>query len=309
MNLFTGFSSKIYVWSILGTLLFLLIIGEFIVRCFIVPIPNTTPYRVDQIYTETKTDIAIGDSHIYRAFLKNNNFLNLGRGGTTIPMMKIIVEQYFKHREPGKVIIEASPQFFSKKHLKRGTENYEEFFNQNNFFPIKAYIFEPGIGRWLKGIESFKDFSRLVKEREQALKHLTLKGSWINVSAKKRVQRIKKRINGQRPKIENATPLVNIYKELITYLISRGAKVCMLRTPVDETYLENIKDDIQFSKALQLFKMIAEDMNIQFVDFQELDYEYTLDKFINQDHLTPDAGVEFSRLVNTYCFGNQKRDE
>lgn len=302
MSSYTDSSSRHYVCWVLGSLLLLLGIGELIARLFIVPIPNTTPHRVNTIYTENKKNIAVGDSHIYYGFISSDYFLNLGQNGTTIPMMKIIVEQYFKYRNPGKVVIEAAPQLFSQFHFNTDTQNYELYFNQNYPFPIKAYIFEPGIGRWLKKIKSLEDFGRILKEREKAESYLTKKGRWKNKSFDERTRLVRSRIANQTPYIDEAQEFIAKYNEMIEFLIERGADVCIVRTPVDETYLTNIEDNAPFSESIEVFKRISVKTGVHFVDFQELDYQFTLDKFLNQDHITAEASVEFSKLVNKYCF-------
>ncbi len=303
MNLSTDSSSKHYVYFILITILIFLAMGEWVVRYFIIPIPNTTPYIVHLVYTKNNRNIAIGDSHIYRGFIANSYFLNLGRGGMTIPMMKIIIEQYFKYRKPGKVIIEASPQLLCRSHIHKGSEGYEEYFNQNySFLPFKIYLFEPGIGSWIKKVRSIDSFSKLIEERKKAEKAFTLKSNWQNMPEKKRLKMTIQRIKKQRPCIKKAKKFVDTYEKMVDFLLGESAKVCLLRTPVDPDYLRLTKNDPSFSNAIEIFKNIAEEKGIHFVDFQEMNYEFTLDKFINQDHITPKASRKFSMLAKELCF-------
>jgi hypothetical protein len=302
MSSYTDFSSKLYVRFVIGTVLVVLGIGEWVVRSFIVPIPSTTPHQVDLIYTKNNRNVAIGDSHIYRAFIRNDDFLNLGVGGTTIPMMKIIVEQYFKYQEPGKVIVEVSPQLFSEDYLERNTQGYEQYFNQNYLFPIKVYLFEPGIGSWIKNIESFDDFSRLAEDKVEGDANLTVVGKWKNLEPEDRIFRAKRRIQKQEPKIDAVQEVINDYDEMIKFLLVRGADVCMFRTPVDETYLGYIEGNPSFEKSLEIFKRISIENEVRFVDFQDLKYDFSLDKFINQDHITPKTSADIAPLIDISCF-------
>ncbi len=89
---------------------------------------------------------------------------------------------------------------------------------------------------------------------------------------------------------------------MIKSLMQRGADVCILRTPVDETYLNLTSDKPDFIKSIKLFKSIAEKTTARYVDFQDLEYQFTLDKFLNQDHITPRASFDFSRQVNSAYF-------
>jgi hypothetical protein len=295
-------TSKLYVHLIIGTVLLVLGIGEWVVRSLIVPIPSTTPYQVNLIYTKDNRDVAVGDSHIYRAFIANDGYLNLGVGGTTIPMMKIVVEQYFKYKQPGKVIIEVAPQLFSEDYLRRDTQGYERYFNQNYPLPIKIYIFEPGIGSWIENIKSLNDFSRLTNDRIEGEGHITLEGKWKNLSPKDRKSRTRSRIRKQEPIISDSQEVIKTYRKMIEFLLDRGADVCMFRTPVDETYLRFIKDDPSFTESLEIFQNISVDYGVRFVDFQDLDYDFSLDKFINQDHITPKASADIAPLVDNACF-------
>lgn len=302
MSSYTDFSSKLYIHLVIGTVLIFLGIGEWIVRSFIVPIPSTTPYQIDLIYTKNNSNVVIGDSHIYRAFIANDDFLNLGLGGTTIPMMKIVVGQYFKYQEPGKVIIEVAPQLLSEDYLNRDTLGYELYFNQNYPFPIKIYLLEPGIGSWIKDIKSINDFSRLTEDRKEGETHLTISGNWKNLSLDDRMVRARNRIRNQEPNINAAQEVIKTYEEMIEFLVELGADVCMFRTPVDETYLDLIEGNPSFTKSLEIFQRISIENGVRYVDFQDLNYNFSLDKFINQDHITPKASADIAPLVNNSCF-------
>ena len=302
MSSSTGSSSKLYIYLLIGTVLLFLGIGEWIVRSFIVPIPSTTPYQVDLIYTKNNRNVVVGDSHVYRAFIANDGYLNLGIGGATIPMMKIAVEQYFKYKEPGKVILEVAPQFFSGDYLRRNTQGYERYFNQNYPFPIKIYLFEPGIGSWIKNIKSLNDFSRLTNDRIEGEENITLEGKWKDLSIRDRRSRARNRIRKQEPIINDSQEVIKTYGEMIGFLLERGADVCMFRTPVDETYLRFTEDNPSFSESLKIFQKLSADYGVRFVDFQDLDYDFSLDKFINQDHITPKASAEIAPLVDNACF-------
>lgn len=297
MSLFTGFSDKNYVYMVLIIILYLLLAAESIVRIFVVVIPNTTPSRIDLVYTQQNRNVAIGDSHIYRGFIHSDNFLNLGQGGTTIPMMRIIMEQYFMHKKPGKIIIEASPQFFSRRHLSTGKQDYENFFTQNNSWPVKFYLLDPGIGGELG---KTKTFSKIYQNISGLPPEIKMK--WENIDHSERLNRIKKRLAKQRPRINKASLFIDEYRQMVRFLISRGAEVCLLRTPVDEMYLDLIQGESSFYLSIEIFKDIAKELGVKFVDFRELDYDFSLNKFMNQDHLNPDASADFAPLVDKQCF-------
>ena len=296
-------SSKTYVYLVIATVLLMLAVGEWIVRSFIVPVPSTIPYQVNLIYTKTDKNVAIGDSQIYRTFIGNNDFLNLGLGGTTIPMMEIIVDQYFKYQEPGKVIIEVAPQLLSEGYLNRDTQGYEQYFNQNYLIPLKIYILEPGIGSWIKNIKSFDDFSRLTEDRREGEAVKIIEGKWKDLSYQDRLLRTRNRVNRQEPVIWAAQDVIEIYRGIIVSLVERGADVCMFRPPVDETYLDLIKNNSSFARSFEMFNGISNEQGIRYVDFQDLGYTFSLDKFVNQDHITPKTSADIAPLIDQACFG------
>ena len=301
-NLTRPVAHKIYSALVIGAVFLVLGVGEWIVRSYIVPIPSTTPNQIHLIYTQSNRNIAIGDSHIYRAFIANDELLDLGLGGTTIPMMEIIVKQYYKYQEPGKVIVEVAPQLLSADYLNRGLQGYDQYFNQNYPIPIKIYLFEPGIGSWIENIKSFDDFARLTNDRIEGDANITLEGNWNELSYQNRLVRTRNRIRRQEPDIDAAQDVLQTYEKIIGYLIERGADICMFRTPVDETYLDLTKKNPAYAESLEIFQSISVEQGVRYVDFQDLDYVFSLDKFINQDHITPKASTEIAPLVDYACF-------
>ena len=297
-------SGRSYVYLIVVAVLLVLAVGEWVVRYYIVPVPSTTPYQVNLIYTENNKNVVIGDSQMYRAFIANDDFLNLGMGGTTIPMMEIIVEQYYKYQDPGKVIIEVAPQLLSEDYIQRGTQGYEGYFNQNYPIPFRVYIFEPGIGSWIRNIKSFNDFSRLKEDRIEGEAHKVLEGKWDELSRQDRLIRTGNRVERQQPVIWAArdVDVIETYGAVIEFLVERGANVCMFRTPVDETYLELTKDNPSFAMSSEIYQDISTENGVRYVDFRDLDYDFSLDTFINQDHITPQASAEIGPLVYSACF-------
>lgn len=295
-------SSKAYVYLVIAVVLLVLAGGEWVVRTYIVPIPSTIPYQVNLIYTEKNQNVVVGDSQMYRAFIANDDFLNLGMGGTTIPMMEIIVDQYFKYQDPGKVIIEVAPQLFSEDYIERDTQGYDGFFTQNYPIPLKIYILEPGTGSWIKNIRSFNDFSRLTKDRREGEAKKTAEGNWQDLSYQNRLIRTRNRIRRQEPVLWAAQDIIEMYGDIVGYLIERDADVCMFRTPVDETYLDLIEDHPSFEGASEIFRDISIENGVRYVDFRDLDYDFSLDKFLNQDHITPQASADIAPLIYSACF-------
>ena len=60
--------------------------------------------------------------------------------------------------------------------------------------------------------------------------------------------------------------------------------------------------NVFFSESIEIFKNISVETGTRFVDFQDLNFSFTLDKFLNQDHITPQASSDFAKLAKSSCF-------
>ena len=132
--------------------------------------------------------------------------------------------------------------------------------------------------------------------------HINIRSNWISKPDHIRTEKAIKRIEEHKPDLNRAKQSIKIYREIIAFLIKRGAKVCLLHTPVDEMYLKLLENSETFLESIEIFKNISIDSGVRFVDFRDLNYSFSLDKFLDQDHITPRASVDFSRLVKKNCF-------
>lgn len=286
-------------------LITLLLIGfELFLRDYVTTIPKSVSKRVYDVYYNQSQNVVVGDSHVYRGFIDQDEFVNLGKGGTTIPVMDLLIRNYFKHREPNKVIIEASPQLLSEIHLQWKDKNHKNFFLLNQPWLPKLLMFEPGVTQELAAFKDLKMWSKLInKSWPNEMK----KGDyWARMSNKERLIKTKSRVEFQTPLIDSkeSEEYLKIYNEMLNFLLAKGADLCMLRTPVDGNYLALIEENLLYQKTIHQFKNIAEKKNIKYIDFRELEMSFGFDEFINQDHLMPHVSNEFSLLVDNACFNN-----
>ncbi|TDR23771.1 hypothetical protein [Marinicella litoralis] len=277
-------------------------VTEMFLREYVVTIPKSVPKRIHSVYASDNPNVAIGDSHIYRSFIDQHKYLNLGRGGSTIPVMDLFIRNYFKYRTPNQVIVEASPQLVSEIHLEWHDKNHNNFFNINQWFVPKIYFFEKGIAQQLASINSWKSLKQALTRDWP--NEMDKSSYWVNLDEEERLKRTLSRVDFQEPMMgtEAADNYFSIYRNMLEFLLEKGADVCVLRTPVDESYLQYISDREPYQASLQQFKQIAETLNIKYVDFRELAMDFDLAAFINQDHLMPTKSKEFSALVDQACY-------
>lgn len=301
MNLSIASSSRRYVVIVLGLLLTFVGGAEYVSRAYIIPVPNTLASTVHLMYTETNPDIVLGDSHIYHGFAAEEEFLNLGMGGISIPRLRNMADHYYMDIPPGKVILQASPQLLGASRLERG--NTEEMFTLWRHSPVLLYALDPAIGGPLKRVRSLTDLRDLKEDIGSFERNIEERGAWHTLPTEKREDLTGRRVVWQRPAWNNETQRhLDQYRELIASLKDRGAEICLLRTPTDAFYRESIEGDPDYARAETEFRKIADDFGIKYVDAWDLGMNYTFDLFWNQDHLMPDASRRFSALAKQACF-------
>jgi len=301
MNSSTDFSRR-YALIVFAMMLVFLGGAEYVTRAYVIPIPNRIASVVHTMYTADSPDAVIGDSHIYRDFMREKEFANLSKGGFSIPQMKQVAELYYRDIKPGRIIFEASPQLLGESRLDKVPE--DRMFTLSKRSPVLLYIFDPVIGGGMKRLDKLRSFAKLKRERNEGETQRNAEGGWATVPPETRKEAAAERIEHQRPVWNEATEMhLRQYKEMIESLKGRGADICLLHTPVDAMYLDLLEADPSFTKANATFKSIAEEVGVRYVDFRGLDMEFELDHFLNQDHLTPRASERFSEIAKRACFG------
>jgi len=295
-------SFKKYIIIVLVTLMVFLAATEVFLREYVVSIPKSVPKRIYSVYTSNNSNVAVGDSHIFRSFIDQDKYLNLGRGGSTIPVMDLFIRNYYKYRKPRNVIVEASPQMISEIHLKWLDKNHSKFFNINYWYLPKIFLFEKGISQYLASIDSWQDLKQVfTKSWPNEMKKSQY---WSQMEESERLKRTLSRVEFQEPLMgtELANNYFYIYKNMLKFLLDKGANVCILRTPVDKYYLKFIENNKAYQESLVQFKKIANELDIKYIDFRTLNMDFNLSAFINQDHLMPTKSKEFARLVDQACY-------
>lgn len=286
-----------------------LAVAEVLLRSYIVPIDDIRASRVALVYAARGQDVALGDSHIYRAFINSRRFVNLARAGSSPHALEIVAREYFRFREPGRVIVEASPQLFNFLMQKRRAQRHDEYFALHRLgLPVVPYVFEPGISRLLEMLlhparlrkttatsHSRKRGAGPVVEREAAARR--------GLSETERYQQARERVVSNRP-VANVASSDGFaaYRRMLELLIARGADVCLAATPVDSAYLEIAASDERFAETEEALRALARELGVRFVAFTELDLDLKVDSFTNADHLTTAAGGRYALALEAACY-------
>ena len=256
-------------------------------------------------------NVLIGDSQIHTAFYQHPGFFKISLSGESLLMLEILVREYFRFREPGRIVLPVGPQLFGEDRFQFGTFRYDTFFGQNNWIQHKlgiySYIAEPGIGSNIgEVVAAIADQYRPAwfTPATAGDKPLPAPSDWSKYSAADRKRLAAARALSQRPvKDFERSSHFAAYERMVASLASRTAELCFLRPPLTPEYLDWIENDRQYAAAYEGFHQIAESHAAKYVDFQALKMEYKPEYFVNQDHLNPTGSAIFAPLAFKACFG------
>jgi hypothetical protein len=283
--------------------------AELLLRLYIVPVIDSRANRVHVVYNAHNPDVVLGDSHLYRSFLRNHDFENLARPGSSPGALEIVAREYFRRLDPDRVILQASPQLFSPTLHREGRQLHDRWFRLNVGLPFVPYVFEPGIVRELAALA---DWDGLRHRTDVALGRTVLDGPHVRKEAARRraldpdalreAGETRARQNRPTARFEDQ-PGFAAYSRMLAFLVERGARVCMLTTAVDDAYLAAAAQDPLHRRADAALRQLAAAHGVRFVDFRDLGLEFDVADFTNADHLTTAAGVRFSDRAIEACFG------
>ena len=294
-----------YVAALLVGVVLALAVAEWALRALVVPLEEGWSHRVDLVYRGESGDVVLGDSHTFRGFVSQDDFVNLSAGGSSVPAMEVVAREYFRHREPGRVIVAADPQLFVSKRDSAGTQQHDEYFGQNLGLPFQLYVFEPGIARMLGELADPRTLRRriaMAEARREPGNRLdaSLQRKWLHGDRADQLRRIADR---NRPMEDlPSTGSFAAYRRLIESMQARGARLCMLATPVAAAMEGIIDEDPPYRAARVALRALARDLEVPLVEPAALGVEFPDELFIDPDHLTATGAERFSSAAIAACF-------
>jgi len=129
---------------------------------------------------------------------------------------------------------------------------------------------------------------------------------WSNFPIDERRLLTASRVYDQNPvKDFETSEAATAYRKAIEFLIDRGAKICLFRTPVTTSYLatEKLIADSRYEEFDRYIGKLAQSLSIPFVDFRQLPFEFDDSRFYNQDHMNEASAIAVWPLVARSCFG------
>ena len=289
-------------------LLLALVLAEVLLRTLVTPVIDSRANRVGLVYRASRPDAVLGDSHLYRPFINSERFANLARAGSSPHALEIVAREYFRHIEPGRVILEASPQLFNGLMQQRLAQHHDEYFSHNFGQPAFLHVFEPGISRELASVWDVRGLLRAAQvargrqRREGAYtERQAAQRRALSAEARRELTAARIRSNHPVPDVTRSEGFA-AYSRTLDFLLSRGARVCLARTPVTDLYREMSGKDAAYLAAEGALRNLAAERGVRFVDYLDLDLPLRVDAFTNPDHLTTSMGELYAARLEQACF-------
>ncbi|APG10470.1 hypothetical protein BKD09_19255 [Bradyrhizobium japonicum] len=281
----------------------------------------TTYYFLKNAAFTDPTNAVFGDSHVM-ATSRIPGFSFYGWAGEQPEELNTLVRYFYDGTKPGKIIIQADPQWFGKYHEQR-----QKFVTQRNLisrrFPsvlTSAYYWETlrpnlvasgyDIANQIISQAAADDASPLRTRATAAEKKWVELFSqphfnWTWLSPDEREDLTAVRVQEQNPQPDfSRSAAAAEFEDAISRLVVRGATVCLFRTPVTQDYLRMTTSipDSRFAEFDSYMNEIAHRFKLRHVDFRDLPRDFHDTAFANSDHLIDRESSAVWPLAARACF-------
>ena len=287
---------------------------------------NEQTITVRTIATDRSRNAVFGDSHVgLTPMIEGYGFF--GVAGQQPQELLNLVHFLFDDRQPGKVIVEAAPQWVGEYHRGR-----QPLLTAANLRPPISLFGAPLLsltplysGSLLKfliaDLVSLTAFISPSKAQQRSI-DISQAGryarewsrkreaageafNWAQIEPDQREVLTASRLYDQNPipGFESSKALRD-YIAAIRFLRERGAEVCLFRTPVTTDYvrLGRAMPEGRFDAFDRWISGFAGAERIRLVDFRQLPLDFDDTKFLNQDHVTIAHAKAMWPLVDKACF-------
>jgi hypothetical protein len=309
-------------------------VGTILVAACLLEIYCRTSKRFDNeqtiiirtITADRSRNAVFGDSHVgLTSMIESYGFFGLA--GQQPQELLNLVHFLFDDRQPGKVIVEAAPQWVGEYHKGR-----QPLLTSANLRPpISIFgtrllsltpLYSGSLFKFLiadiaslaafvspsKAQQLSIDTSQAGRYAREWSRKRDAGGeafNWTQIEPDKRQVLTTARLYEQNPirDFESSNALRD-YVAAIRFLRERGAQVCLFRTPVTADYVRlgrNMPEG-RFDAFDRWMSGFAGAERIRLVDFRQLPLEFDDTRFLNQDHVTVAHAKAMWPLVDKACF-------
>ena len=291
--------------------------SEWLVRVRVLP-HDGFEVIAERLHDSTQSNAAFGDSHVAAVNAYDTaDFINLGIGATTIRKMDQRVRYYFSKNKPGQVIIQADPHLLAEYRLEaHGSYVPEDYSNlrsraldpRHRGFMLKYWSVE--LASAPIKVPSYDDLwqaaQSLRQDAPKPAENVQPSPPAPSPVAAKASLRFNALMDSE---ILTHTPAhdfedrdeATIYREMIKFLIGRGAKVCLVNYPVDQFYRVRADAIPAFAAARKFFEDTAKANRIPYVSFWDRFDDPSM--YQNSDHVNQQGAVIIARESRAACFG------
>ena len=309
-------------------------VGTILVAACLLEIYCRTSKRFDNeqtiiiraIAADRSRNAVFGDSHVgFTPMIEGYGFFGLA--GQQPQEFLNLVHFLFDDRQPGKVIVEAAPQWVGEYHRGR-----QQLLTSANLRPpISLFgahmlsltpLYSGSLLKFLiadiaslasfispsKAQQASSNASQVSEYAREWSRRRDAGGeafNWAQIEPDKREVLTTARLHEQNPirDFESSNGLRD-YIAAIRFLRERGAQVCLFRTPVTADYvrLSRAMPDGRFDAFDKWICGFADAERIRLVDFRQLPLDFDDTRFLNQDHVTVAHARTMWPLVDKACF-------
>ncbi len=300
----------LFVGVALATTVVLLSASELLVRAKIEPQDDFVSH-VRLFNTSQATDAAFGDSHVARGFVPATGMINLAYPSEGIEHIDWKVRTYFANRSPGQIILQADPHLLAPYRLRNRLGDYPDRFTgslgaENGALRVREPRHRANLVNYWS---SFATGGGEIRSRINILENgaILSPGDLSKESDRWRTFQLRKRIASHRI---HSTPVVaqrlEVYSNLLDFLVERGASVCMVNFPLSQEYRSAMNADLKLASkrerdaVLSFFETEALRTNARYVDLRDLSSDSS--EFRDVDHLNGRAATKYGPTIMQFCF-------
>lgn len=320
-------TKKISSWTYLISLLVLAVLGIVLIELSArqwggYGAPNNT--YVNKVYTETRSNVVFGDSHVGHDDWLGTDFAFLGNGGMSLYEQLQAAKFYFRDKQPGKIIIETGPQLFSSVHDKSWRTLPAGSFPEG--LPgLELHLIEPVL---VQGIthraatfitrelftvgNAAAQANQTLREARDVARKL-LEQSDHNFDSNRvpkwaRQKLMEDLVINYRPKVGfNDRIAWNSLMEMIAFLTDKGADICLVRVPIANEFEKMmLSGNAAASNKLtrRMVRQTARNIGAPYIDYRDLKARFKLNEFRNQDHMNSRGAARYWEIAYQACFGD-----
>ncbi len=255
-------------------------------------------------FNSTAENVAFGDSHTSQGFTGQAGFINLAASYENLDVLVGKIMLYFSKKQPGKIILQVDPHFFSDYREKMNSELFLKDYESPEDPPILILTARHKINLlnyfkvFLKR-GSFKSKFVLHKDGAQTLDD-PMSQTYTANEIKSRIQ---KRVQLQLPASDfHSGKAANKLELIFSYLKNKNADVCLVSYPMSPQYLDMSKNFPQFSEAYAFIRQLADRYSYKYFNGS-----YVIDDpdlFSSEDHLNTAGARLFAEVAVNRCFNS-----